>query len=318
MAMSKEAPARIGMKVPDKQAMEMFLNNGIAMMKREDTRELLKSKAVTAPGLKLIELQRVGWDSLGIDRDIGCYHLERVHDTCAGDVDILQLREAFVMEAKRCFVRALEDRRPVILEKKKKMSRDVIVQFFDACNIMMDLPETSLRLKKHLEKTGKFANTFVIELQRDMLEVLGFEKDHGCAMLSNISKDFRGDRELFERFEDWRMKATQFCQRVIMAHEAANGGVMPMMMASTPDMEKLQVKAKKEIEAMTPLERGEFLEKMKKKMEVFMKFPMEGRKIYMGKLSEEEKLRLVKAQILLVSMMRQQAQDGSGSTMAPQ
>ena len=317
MAMAEEPPALLAMKVPDKQSMEMFLNNGIAMMKREDTRELLKSKAVTSPGLKLIELQRAGWDSLGIDRDIGCSYLKHVEDTCLGDVDILRLRDAFVTEAKRSFVRALEDRRPVRLERKKKMNRDVIVIFFDACNSKMDLPETSLRLKKHLEKTGKFSNTFVFELQRDMLEVLGFEKDHGCAMLSNISKDFPGDTELFQRIEGWRMRATEVCQKVVIAHEAANGGVMPMMMASTLEMEKLQAKAKEEIEAMTPLERGEFLEKMKKKMEVFMKLPMEGRKSHMGKLSEEEKLRFVKAQILLVSMMRQQAQQCSGSMMAP-
>ena len=309
MAMSKEAPARIGMKVPDKQAMEMFLNNGIAMMKREDTRELLKSKAVTAPRLKLIELQKAGWDLLGIDREIGCLYLERVEEVCLGDVDILRLRDAFEMEAKRSFVRALEDRRPARLERKKKMSRDVIVNFFDACYSKMDLPETSLRLKKHLEKTGKFSNTFVFELQRDMLEVMGFEKDHGCAMLSNISKDFPGDRELFQRFEGWRKKATEVCQRVVMAHEAAN---------VLSEMENLQVKAKEEIEAMTPVERGEFHEKMKKKMEVFMKLPKEGRKSYMGKLSQEEKLRFVKAQILLGSIMRQQAQQCSGSMTALQ
>ena len=69
--------------------METLLNNGIAMMKRKDTRELLKSKAVTAPGQKLIELQMVGWNSLVIDRDIGIDHEERFHDTCPGDVDIL-------------------------------------------------------------------------------------------------------------------------------------------------------------------------------------------------------------------------------------
>ena len=134
--------------------METFLNNGIAMMKREDIRELLKSKVVTAPGLKLIEMQRAGWEALGIERDIGCSYLECVEDTCPGGVDILRLREAFVMEAKRSFVRALEDRRPVTLERKKKIIRDFIVHFLDACNSKMDVPETSLRLKKHLEKIG--------------------------------------------------------------------------------------------------------------------------------------------------------------------
>ncbi|CAK0791786.1 unnamed protein product, partial [Prorocentrum cordatum] len=218
---SEMPPVPSGMRAPNREEMETFLREGIAMMRRQDTRDLLKSKSCTAPGLKLIELQRAGWDKLGIDQDIGCSYLENVEKVCPGDSELILLRSDFVREAQR---------RP----------REVIIAFFDSCNTKMDLPETHLRLKKHIEKTGKMPNTVIIEMQRDMLEVHGWERDHGCNMLSNISKDFPNDQELFGRFEGWRQKATQTCMTVIKKHQVAGGGMPAGLMEANPEMEKLQ------------------------------------------------------------------------------
>mmetsp|Transcript_2609 Transcript_2609/g.6862 ORF Transcript_2609/g.6862 Transcript_2609/m.6862 type:complete len:379 (-) Transcript_2609:145-1281(-) len=316
---SEMPPVPSGMRAPNREEMETFLREGIAMMRRQDTRDLLKSKSCTAPGLKLIELQRAGWDKLGIDQDIGCSYLENVEKVCPGDSELILLRSDFVREAQRSFIRALEDKRPAKLETKKKMPREVIIAFFDSCNTKMDLPETHLRLKKHIEKTGKMPNTVIIEMQRDMLEVHGWERDHGCNMLSNISKDFPNDQELFGRFEGWRQKATQTCMTVIKKHQVAGGGMPAGLMEANPEMEKLQEKAKAEIEAMTPKERGELVEKMQKKMQVFANLPQEAKMSHMQKLSEEEKLEFVKTQILMMSIMRQQwqaQQQAGGQDMA--
>jgi len=220
----------------------------------------------------------------------------------------MMLRSDFVREAQRSFIRALEDKRPEKLETKKKMPRDVVISFFDSCNTKMDLPETHLRMKKHIEKTGKMPNTTIIEMQRDMLEVHGWEKEHGCKMLSNIAKDFPNDQELFGRFEGWKQKATTTCMTVVKKHQMMSGGMPQGLMEMTPDMEKLQEKAKAEVEALTPKERGEFLEKRQKKMEVFAKLPQEAKVSHMQKLPEEEKLEFVKTQILMMSIMRQQWQ----------
>jgi hypothetical protein len=316
---SEMPPVPSGMRAPKREEMETFLRDGIAMMRREDTREILKSKSCTNPGLKLIELQRAGWDKLGIDQDIGCSYLESVEKVCPGDTELIMLRSDFVREAQRSFIRALEDKRPEKLETKKKMPRDVIVSFFDSCNTKMDLPETHLRMKKHIEKTGKMPNTVIIELQRDMLEVHGWEREHGCRMLSNIAKDFPNDQELFGRFEGWKQKATQTCMQVVKKHQITGGGMPAGLMEANPEMEKLQEKAKAEIEAMTPKERGELIEKMQKKMEVFAKLPTEAKVTYMQKLSEEERLEFVKTQILMMSLMRQQwqaQQQAKGQDMA--
>merc|ERR1712014_249401 len=71
-------------------------------------------------------------------------------------------------------------------------------------------------------------------------------------------------------------------------------------------MKKLAEKAKESIEKMTPEERGEHLQKMQKKVEIFMKLPDEGKKSYMQKLTEAEKIDFMKCQMLMMSLMQQQ------------
>merc|ERR1712107_600555 len=110
--------------------------------------------------------------------------------------DLLMKRQEFVITAQRTFLVALEDKRPKKLEGKKPMPRDVIILFFDACNTKMDLPETRQALLAVANKTKQMPNTEIIQLQRGLLEVLGFEKDHGCKMLARISQDFPNDTEL--------------------------------------------------------------------------------------------------------------------------
>jgi hypothetical protein len=286
--------------------MKKFLDTGIEMMRSEETKALLKGKSIAQPGQKLIQLQRSGWDALGIDQDVGCTYLEKIETVCPGDKELVGLRQEFVMQAQRSFVQALVDRKPGTLERKKKMPRETIIMFFDACNTECDLPETAVRLKKHLEETGKPPNTVIIDMQKDMLEVLGYEREHGCAMLSNITKDFPNDKELHARFEGWRQKATQTCMSVMKAHQIMNGTMPTNPFGDNPELQKLQAKAKEEIEAMSPQERGKLLEKMQKKVQVFAKLPPEGRVKHMQKLPEEERLEFVKTQILLMSMMQQQ------------
>merc|ERR1712048_855150 len=78
------------------------------------------------------------------------------------------------------------------------------------------------------------------------------------------------------------------------------------------DNPELREQAKKEIEEMTPEERGELITKMQKKVEVFMNLPPEGRASYMQKLQEGDKLEFMKTQILLMSQLQQmQARQGA-------
>merc|ERR1719277_1611228 len=136
---------------------------------------------------------------------------------------MFKLRVQFVHTAQRGFLKALEDRKPVKLESKKPMPRGTIIEFFDACNTKMDLPETHERLVKHMQKTKQLPNQIIINMQRDLLEVIGFERDHGCAMLSRIGQDFPDDKELHMRFNGWRKKAEATCRRCAISHKEQGG-----------------------------------------------------------------------------------------------
>eukprot|EP00913_Durusdinium_trenchii_P028061 g26308.t1 len=112
------------MPKPTKEAMMDFLSAGIKMMQTDRTRELLKDpKAVPHAGRKLIELQRAEWSTLG-------------------NKELLDMRMKFMHTAMRTYLQALKDRRPAVLESKRPLPRASILEFFDACNTRMDLPET--------------------------------------------------------------------------------------------------------------------------------------------------------------------------------
>lgn len=302
---------------PTREQVSQFIQNGINMMRDTKTRNLLKDSSIKAPGKKLIDLQRQEWDGLGIDQDLGCSCLNALETLFPGDEEILNLRGQFIQTAQRTFLLALEDRQPKNLERKKPMPRDTVMEFFDACNTRMDLPETHERLVKHMQKTKQLPNQVIINIQRDLLEVLGFERDHGCAMLSRIGQDFPDDKEMHMRFQGWQKKAEATCRKCAILHKEHGG-----KLDASPEFEKslmmlkMQENAQKEVQKMSPKEQEELLARMRKKVEIFTKLPQEGRQSYIDKLSESDRMEFGKAQILLFETLRQEQQKAGAASSA--
>jgi len=266
--------------------------------------------------MKLIELQRAEWDALGIDRDFGCKTLDALEKIFPGDEDIVRQRNQFIITAQQTYIEALEGRRPETLQRDGPLSKEVITDFFDACNTKMDLPETREKLAKHLQETTEVPNKLIIQMQRDMLETLGVEKEHGCQMLSRIGKDFPDDKMLHARFEGWRMKAQSTCMGVVKAYQES-GGQMPSISPMSPEMRQKEAEVKQELAAMPEEEKQELLEKYQKKVEVFMKLPLERRMEYMNKMADDDRPEFLKAQILLVGIMQKQWKDGQDGAGLP-
>eukprot|EP00421_Protoceratium_reticulatum_P061805 CAMPEP_0168495060 /NCGR_PEP_ID=MMETSP0228-20121227/71545_1 /TAXON_ID=133427 /ORGANISM="Protoceratium reticulatum, Strain CCCM 535 (=CCMP 1889)" /LENGTH=295 /DNA_ID=CAMNT_0008511873 /DNA_START=36 /DNA_END=920 /DNA_ORIENTATION=+ len=278
------------------------------MMQSEATRSLLKDPRLERPGLRLIELQRAVWDPLGVDRDVGCQHLDQLDKAFPGDKELGWLRDHFIHTAQRTYLLALRDRRPATLERKKQMQRETVIEFFDACNTMMDLPETYERLTNCMMEKKQVPNQEIIQMQREMLEVLGFEQDHGCTVLSRVLQDYPDDKELRHRFQVWQQKAQQTCMLVVKKHQMSGGEMPdgPFGVSPSPEMAEMSAEAKKGLETMTPAQRGELVQRMQKKLEVFMKLPPEGRLSHLKKLPEAERLEFLQGQILMVSIMKDQ------------
>ncbi|CAJ1380530.1 unnamed protein product [Effrenium voratum] len=301
-----------------KEAMLDFLQSGIRMMQNDSTRELLKdTKAVPHAGQRLIELQRAGWAPLGFDADVGCKALDEIDCTKEGNKDLLAARQEFMFTAMRTYLQALKDRRPGSLEKKRPLPRAVILEFFDACNTRMDLPETRETLLTYLAQHGKVPNEVIIKFQTDLLEDLGFEKDHGCAMLSRITQDFPKDPEIAQKMQVWMKKASQTCMSAVKAHQEGGGQLpqtpmMPMVDKElTEEMQRFIAEARESVAKMSVEEKKSFMnEKTFKKMQVFQNLPPEGRVGYVKRLGDDEKVEFMKTQMIAVELMRKEWEAG--------
>ncbi|CAE7397849.1 unnamed protein product [Symbiodinium natans] len=245
-----------------------------------------------------------------------------------GNKELLQVRQEFMLTAMRTYLQAVKDRRPAVLESKKPMPRAKILEFFDVCNTRMDLPDTHKELLTYLAVQKKVPNELIISMQRELLEDMGFEQEHGCAVLSRIGQDFPNDAEMAQKLQMWKSKAEQSCMRAVRAHQEA-GGELPEMQTMVIDkelsaaMEKVIPKAKEQIGAMSEEEKNAFLgEKAMKKMEVFQQLPPDGRLAWIKRLSDEDKLEFVKIQVLFVEHLKKRMQAGqqvpqSGYAAAP-
>mmetsp|Transcript_42324 Transcript_42324/g.78841 ORF Transcript_42324/g.78841 Transcript_42324/m.78841 type:complete len:341 (-) Transcript_42324:205-1227(-) len=304
-------------KKPGKEDMLDFLRSGIKMMQTDGVREMLKDRtAVPHAGHKLIELQRAGWGPLGFDADVGCKALDEI-ECIAGNEELLEVRQEFMLTAMRTYLQATGDRRPSSLEKKKPLPKAIILEFFDVCNTRMELPETQKELLTHIALHKQVPNEVIISMQKDLLEDLGFEREHACAMLSRIPQDFPNDVELGQRMQMWKSKAQSACMRAVRAHQEA-GGELPRVPGApvmdkdlAQEMAKVVPKAREQIANMSDAERKAFMgEKTFKKMEVFQNLPPDGRMAYVKKLSEEDKLEFAKTQMLILEAMQREWQAG--------
>merc|ERR1719356_1504761 len=168
---------------------------------------------------------------------------------------------------------------------------------------MLDTPEFHMALLQHCSTTKdrELRGRYIADMQRDMLETLGFEREHGCKMLERIPQDFPEDQEMSFRMRGWVEKAQK---KMLMIEQQILGKQMAEEMEKNPDMKR----AREEVEGMTPKERGELIERMGKKVQVLQGLPEAARKQHLEKLVESDRLEYMKAQILAFSVMQQQAQ----------
>ena len=84
-----------------------------------------------------------------IERNYGCRYLSSLAKTFAGDNEILNAAKRFMFICMRTFIDALTIRTELSPEQRitNKMNRGEILEFFEACNALMVMPETKKILK---------------------------------------------------------------------------------------------------------------------------------------------------------------------------
>ncbi len=80
--------------------------------------------------------------------------------------------------------------------------------------LLVVLPEVKEELKKIAQSTGKMPNERVIEMQRNIIKILGFNPDFGVSCLNRISQDFAQDQEVLMKMQYFATAAEFACRYV--------------------------------------------------------------------------------------------------------
>jgi len=280
-----------------------FFQRGIEQMRSDVAREQLRVKCATRPGIQLIEMQRSAWDSVGVDRDFGCACLNQMTELYPGDDELQELCQDFILTSQRTYMQAIEDMKPAELEAEKPMGRLDIIEFFDACNVKMGLPEFQKELRDHLNRTKMVPNELIQQAQKDVLEIIGFEREHGCKCLGRIQAEFPSDSEVMQGFAQWQQMATRTCSGVVQTW-AVDTGEQPQMNGEMAEMMDRHKKINSEIAGMAPEEQTQLLGRMQPIVEACMRLSPPERISFVGDFDEVTRDDFMKAQVLLMQKMR--------------
>jgi hypothetical protein len=69
------------------------------------------------------------------------------------------------------------------------------------------MPETKEELRMIAKATNEMPGKRIIEMQRSLLPLLGYDADFGVSCLNRTSRDFPGDQELMGKFQVYAVAA---------------------------------------------------------------------------------------------------------------
>merc|ERR1740129_2169248 len=147
----------------------------------------------------------------------------------------------------------------------------------------------------------------VIELQRDMLETFGIEREHGCMMLSNIPTDFPEDREIHKRLMMWKNKAEQMCMLIWkkVGSELAPMHEVIQKQLNSPEVKEEADKARERIKTMSRDDQETHIQAMQVKMQGLqnvMHLPAAQQQEQMKKL-DVDKDDVILSQVIMLNRM---------------
>jgi len=291
----------------ERDQIEKFLTICIDSMKSDATRATLKDPTSGRPVSKMMKMQKCVWDDLDISDESGGSAVSKIVDNFPDDIALLSLKDEFAKTVDATYLQCLQDRRPQVLETKKEMKRTTVLEFLDACSVMFDTTEVRERLTEKIKETGKMPDPVVSEVLDEVMELLGFEREHGQCSFQKFgaSKEFQKDQEVAIAYQRWRGKTSNVCFELLNKHRREGG---ELNVDDDVQGKLLELQAKEELDGMAPEDQARLIEKNAKKVSVVSGLPVEGRLRYLAKLSEEEKLELAKTEILINTLQQLQQQ----------
>lgn len=288
--------------------LEVFFQRCIEQMSSESTRKELANSDSGRPGKRLTELQAKIWEELGISVVDGRAAVARVPasgqaTSAVAKSSLSALKQAFVAATDAAYLQCLEDRRPEVLQKEGRMSRSVVLEFLDACNVKMDTAEVQDKLRRKIQETGALPETVANEVHDEVMELLGFESayGHSCFAEFGTSQEFAHDKDIATAYARWRGHSSEIMFKLLYDHWHS-GGVLHVDAVVKHQMMKHG--AKVQLNQMSTDERRQLLESSIDKVNVFHKLPHDGRQRYLERLDDQEMLEFTKAEILVATLVQ--------------
>ena len=150
-----------------------------------------------------------------IEPNFGCGYLSNLPKTHADDVELLETAKAFMFTALRSYLECVSLRTKTHPKYKGPLRtgggfpKNNMLEFFEACNAKMSMPETKAFLKGMFAKTGQMPGSSVIQIQRRLIEHFGITADYGVSQLNLLGQQDPKDRdmELISKMQQFAMCA---------------------------------------------------------------------------------------------------------------
>jgi len=290
-----------------------YCNLCIDMMKSKACRDKLKDVSIGRPGVALIEMQKEKWDELKVPRESGRSALDGIEKNFPDDYKVLsELRGKFVEAAKAAYMQALQDRKPVVLITEGELPRDAVLEFFDSCNIRFDEADIKARLKKYCAEHGCLPDPVVEEVHNEMFENLGFEAKFAKEKFTEMGATMKEDSDLVANLNRWQRNTSGICMDLL--REAMSEGT-ELKCKDEVKVRILEVVAREALASMTPEDRGALLNKNGKKVQIFRGLPAEDRQRHLEKMADEDKIDLMKTELLVLNVMQLRQKDDQAKMM---
>lgn len=192
-----------------------FLKQTTELLKDDEViNELIYESAIKTPPKSLSELatdlQRDNMEyNLRIERNYGCKLLSQLPTLYPEDEELLNSLEEFMFTCLKTYLNSLKLRKkmyknrqlPAPDPKAYPLSRATLFEFFEACCAHYVMPEVKEELKQIYAKTGKPGNERLIEIQRNLLKLLGYDPDSGIRSLNDLPTLYPNDQELMMKMQ---------------------------------------------------------------------------------------------------------------------
>lgn len=206
-----------------KEVLRRYLEECVEMLLDESNiRDIINDCTSKNIGLHQseIEFQRDVMEyNFQIERNYGCYILGNVAEKYPEDPEMVDYAKQFMLGCMTGFVKAIKVRSTLFQSGQlqgplpnQSMSRQSILEFFEACNALMGLPDTQKELRQLFLVSRTIPNERVVEMQRNLLKMLGYHPDFAVTCLNKLGTDYKADREVMMKMQLFILSAELACR----------------------------------------------------------------------------------------------------------